>query len=407
MPKDFDHIVIGAGISGLGAAHLSARRGLSTLVLESSHRVGGCINSQRFDDLDGFWIEAGGHTCFNSYGNLLGILDDLALTERAQAKVKVGYRLWQDGERRSVASSLHLWEAALSLPRMATAQKVGRRVADYYAQVLGRRNYRDLLRHAFQAVICQPADDYPAEALFRRKPRRKGMLKAFTFPQGLSEIPAAIAGQDGLEVRTDQNVVAIARDSAGFRVALDGAGEVDARYLTLAVPPDAAARLLPPGFDEARAAAASVGMAEIETLTLAFRNADLDLPALAGLIAVDDAFYSAVSRDFMPDPAYRGFAFHFRPGTLDATAQVARACAALGVAPERVVAMSRVHNRLPALRAGHAQQVQRIDRALAGSPLAIVGNWFVGVSIEDALTRTRSEMDRLFGGSDAPRTASR
>jgi hypothetical protein len=130
---------------------------------------------------------------------------------------------------------------------------------------------------------------------------------------------------------------------------------------------------------------------------LAFRQADLELPALAGLIAVDDAFYSAVSRDFMPDPDYRGFAFHFRPGTLDATAQLARACEALGVAPERVAAQRRVHNRLPALRAGHGERVARLDRSIAGSRLAITGNWFVGVSIEDALTRSRAESDRLFG----------
>lgn len=397
MTKDFDHIVIGAGISGLGAAHLSARRGLSTLVLESAPRVGGCINSLGFEGLNGFWIEAGGHTCFNSYGNLLGILDDLGLTGRARAKAKVGYRLWKDGERVSIASALHLLEAAASLPRLATAKKGGQSVAQYYSRILGRRNYRDLLRHAFQAVICQPADDYPAEALFRRKPRRKGMLKAFTFPQGLSEIPAAIAAQDCLEVRTDQGVAAVVPDGTGFRVLADGTGEVACESLTLAVPPDAAARLIPPDYAEARAVAQSIPMAEIETLALAFRAADLGLPALAGLIAVDDAFYSAVSRDFLPDPAYRGFAFHFRPGTLDATAQLRRACLALGVAPERVAAMARVHNRLPALRAGHGELVQRLDRSLAGSRLAIVGNWFVGVSIEDALTRSRAESERLFG----------
>ena len=397
MTRDFDHIVIGAGISGLGAAHLSAQRGLSTLVLESGHRVGGCINSVSFEGLGGFWIEAGGHTCFNSYGNLLSILDDLALTGRAQAKAKVGYKLWKERERRPIASCLHIWEAALSLPRIAVAKKTGRSVADYYGKILGKRNYRDLLSHAFQAVICQPADNYPAEALFRRKPRRKGMLKAFTFPQGLSEIPKAIAEQDRLEVRTGQAVTAIEADSGGFRVIANGAGEVSCGYLTLAVPPDAAAGLMPGGFAEAQAVAASIGMSEIETLALAFRQTDLSLPALAGLIAVDDAFYSAVSRDFLPDPEYRGFAFHFRPGSLDATAQLALACEALSIAPERLAAQRRVHNRLPALRAGHGEQVARLDRCIAGSRLAITGNWFVGVSIEDALTRSRAESDRLFG----------
>ncbi|TCT19512.1 protoporphyrinogen/coproporphyrinogen oxidase [Thiobaca trueperi] len=397
MTTDFDHIVIGAGISGLGAAHFSARRGLSTLVLESSERIGGCLNSQRFDTLGGFWTEAGGHTCFNSYGNLLSILDDLGLTAQVQPKVKVGYSLWKDGKRRSVASALHLFEAARSIPRIFSAPKIGRSVADYYGSVLGRRNYRDLLRYAFQAVICQPADDYPAEALFRRKPRRKDVIKAFTFADGLSTIPAAIAAQPGIEVRTSQRITAIEADAAGFRVLLEGADPIICGALTLAVPPNAAAALLPPEYTDARALIGGIGMAEFATLVLVFRNTDLDLPPLAGLIAIEDAFYSSVSRDFLPDPSYRGFAFHFRPGVLDAAAQVERACAVLGVAPSRIAAQSLVHNRLPALRYGHTDLVRQLDAALAGTRLGVTGNWFLGVSIEDALTRSRSESDRLFG----------
>ena len=397
MSKDFQHIVIGAGISGLGAAHFSARRGHGTLVLESAPRVGGCINTHRFAGLDPFWTEGGSHTCFNSYGHLLSIMDDLGLTGRVQAKTKVGYRLWRDGRRRSIASALHFLEAAVSLPRLFTAPKEGRRVADYYGQVLGRRNYQDLLRHAFQAVICQPADDYPAEALFRRKPRRKDVIKAFTFAQGLSTIPAAISGQDRLEVRTGQSVTGIVSDQGGFRVAIEGAGELTCDTLTLAVPPDVAARLMPTDFAAAKEAIASIGMAEIETLLLAFRGADLALSPLAGLIAVDAPFYSAVSRDFLPDPTHRGFAFHFRPGVMCREDQADLACQALGVDPGRIAAQGRVHNRLPALRAGHLQVVERIDRALAGSRLGITGNWFLGVSIEDALTRSRQESDRLFG----------
>ncbi|MBN2886141.1 MAG: FAD-dependent oxidoreductase [Chromatiaceae bacterium] len=398
MSQDFDHLIIGAGISGLGAAHFSARRGLSTLVLEANERVGGCINSQRFDDLGGFWVEAGGHTCFNSYGNLLDILDDLGLTEQVQPKLKVGYRLWKDGARRSITSALHLGEALASLPRLFSEPKAGRRVADYYSRVLGQRNYEDLLRYAFQAVICQPADDYPAEALFRKKPRRKEVIKAFTFNGGLSSIAEAIAAGSGIEVRTAQRVGSIAHSAEGFEVRIDGGKVVRARHLTLAVPPPVAAGLLPEGFEAARVALDGMEMAEIETLVLVARNTDLArLKPIAGLIAIEDAFYSAVSRDFLPDPAHRGFAFHFRPGALDAEAQRARACQTLDLNPAQIVAECRVHNRLPVLRPGHAERIARLDAALAGTPLAMTGNWFLGVSMEDALTRSRAESDRLFG----------
>ena len=403
---DFEHIVIGAGIAGLGAAHLSARSGRSTLVLEAADRVGGCINSHVFPGLSGFWTEAGAHTCFNSYGNLLGIMDDLGLTPRAQAKGKVSYRLWRDGARRSVTSALHPIEAAVSIPRLFFASKAGRSVADYYGEVLGRRNYRDLLRYAFQAVICQGADDYPAEALFRRKPRRKDVIKAFTFADGLSTIPQAIAAQPGLEVRTGAAVAAVETGAGLFEVRLEDGAALSAGAVTLAVPPDVAARLIPASFEGARRAAGAIGMAEIETLVLAFRNADLELPPIAGLIAVEDAFYSAVSRDFMPSAEYRGFALHFRPGALDPDAQLERACLALGVSPERVAAVGRVANRLPALRAGHRDLVQRLDADLAGGRLAVTGNWFLGVSIEDALTRTAAEMRRLFGDGGDPGASS-
>ncbi|QGU32478.1 protoporphyrinogen/coproporphyrinogen oxidase [Thermochromatium tepidum] len=397
MSTDFDHIVIGAGISGLGAAHFSARRGLSTLVLEASDRIGGCINSQTFPALGGFWTEAGGHTCFNSYGNLLSILDDLGLTTQVQPKLRVGYRLWKDGRRRFILSAIHPFEALGSLPRLVKEPKEGRSVRDYYSAVLGRRNYRDLLQHAFQAVICQPADDYPAEALFRRKPRRKDVIKAFTFADGLSAIPNALVAQGTFEVRTGQRIEQIATEGEGFKVRLQDGTAIRSAHLTLAVPPDVAAMLIPAVFARARALVAGIGMAEIETLVLVFRQDALNLPPLAGLIAVEDAFYSAVSRDFLPDAQYRGFAFHFRPGVLDPESQVRCACQALGVTPDRIAAQSRVHNRLPALRQGHFRLVEQLDAALAGTRLALTGNWFLGVSMEDALTRSHSEHVRLFG----------
>ncbi|QIK37323.1 FAD-dependent oxidoreductase [Caldichromatium japonicum] len=399
MSQAFDHIVIGAGISGLGAAHLSARKGFKTLVLEASERIGGCIHSLSFAALGGFWVEAGGHTCFNSYGNLLSILDDLGLTQEVKPKPSLSYKLWRDGQRCSILSALHPLEALGSLPRIFKEPKAGRNVRDYYSAILGSRNYQDLLRHAFQAVICQPADDYPAEVLFRRKPRRKDVVKAFTFDRGISTIPEAIAAQNGLEVRTGQRIERIERHAAGFQVELADGQILDAAYLTLAVPPDAAAQLLPRGFEALRDLVARIPMSELETLVLVFRREDLKaLKPFAGLIGVEAPFYSAVSRDFLPDGGYRGLAFHFRPVALTLEEQLQVACAALGVGPEQVIAKQRVHNRLPALRAGHLGLVEQIDRALAGERLGMTGNWFIGISMEDALTRSRLEHRRLFGG---------
>ncbi|AGA90874.1 protoporphyrinogen oxidase [Thioflavicoccus mobilis 8321] len=393
---DFDHIVVGAGISGLGAAYFAARAGHPSLVLERSDRIGGCINSHRFTTCSDFWTEAGSHTGFNSYGTLLSILEDIGQMPRLTAKEEAPYQLWRGGQLAKITSALHPLEAAISLPRLFTTPKAGASVSEYYGRGLGRRNYRDLLSPAFQALICQPADDFPAELLFRRKPRRKDVLRKFTMPTGLSEIPAALARQTDIEVRTEQEVIAVARDGQGFRVRLGDDEELGCNYLTLAVSPEIVARLLPDDLPAAKAAVGTVGMAEIDTLLLAFRSADLDLPRLAGLISVDDAFYSAVSRDYLADPQYRGFAFHFRPGALDAGTQLTAACRALGADPIKVVEIAHVANRLPALRKGHQIVVDQLDADLAGGRLAVTGNWFYGVSLEDSLTRSRQEHARLF-----------
>lgn len=398
MSPDFEHIVVGAGISGLGIAHRTARRGISTLVLEAAGHIGGCINSASFAGCDGFWAEAGSHTCFNSYGHLLDTLSDLGMLERLRPKAKLRYSLWRGDERASIFSALHLPELLLSLPRIFTGTKSGRSVREFYAAGLGERNYRDVFGPAFRAVICQDADDFPADLLFRRKPRRKEVLRSFTLSGGLSDIAAAIAAQDGLEVRTGQGVVGVDRDGVGFRLRMRDGGEIGCNNLTLAVPPDVAANLLRDRFADLADVAGGIGMQEVESLALCV-PAELvsHLPPLAGLIAVDDAFHSMVSRDYLADERYRGFSFHFRPGTLDADARVERASAVLGIRPDAVAGTKQVTNRLPALRVGHSERLARIDDVLAGRRLAITGNWFFGVSIEDCLTRSHQEYERLFG----------
>ena len=200
-------------------------------------------------------------------------------------------------------------------------------------------------------------------------------------------------------MRLNQQVSGVTRVGAGFRVSLSSGDEIVCDALTLAVPPDVAALLIPAGLPDASALAAGIGVAEIETLVLAVPTRDLNrrhLPPLAGLIAVDDVFYSAVSRDYVMDPLWRGFAFHFQPGGIDHADQLKRACRALGVGTDRVADVAYLINRLPALRKGHVDLVAQIDKALEGTRLGVTGNWFIGVSIEDCLTRSRQEVDRLF-----------
>lgn len=394
---DHAHIVIGGGISGLTAAHYSLHAGVDCLLLEASDRPGGCIHSSSFDALNDFWVEAGGHTCFNSYGNLLAIMEQLDLLELTTAKAKKSYKLWSKGQRRGIVSALHPLELVRALPGLFRVEKAGKTVAEYYGQVLGRKNYQDLFGPAFRSVVCQDADEFPAEALFRKKPRRKDVLKAFTMPSGLADIPRAIAAQPGFKARFGAQAQQITSTDQGFRIGLEDGSSLDCEQLTLAVPPDITAQLLSEIAPAAAAAIDDVGVAEIDTLVLVFERTDLGVDEIAGLISVDGAFLSAVSRDFLPDDRYRGFAFHFPGGQLNATEREQAACQAIDAQIDQIVAKAHVHNRLPALRRAHMDRIQALDSALASRAIAVTGNWFLGVSIEDCVTRSRSEHERLFG----------
>jgi hypothetical protein len=118
------------------------------------------------------------------------------------------------------------------------------------------------------------------------------------------------------------------------------------------------------------------------------------------LIPVDADYYSVVSRDVLPDPAWRGFTFHFRPGRLDRDGKLARVAEVLGVAASTLTEVAERSSQLPALKVGHGERVAEIDRLLAGRSLALTGNYFLGVAIGDCAERSAAEFARLCALAD-------
>ena len=85
-----------------------------------------CIRDSRFtDELDGFWLELGAHSAFNSYGNLLAILEAAQALDRLQPRAKVGFRLVVNGAVRSIPSQLSFSELLLAPFRLLRLKKTG------------------------------------------------------------------------------------------------------------------------------------------------------------------------------------------------------------------------------------------------------------------------------------------
>jgi len=398
MENRYDLIVIGAGIAGLAMAYKAEQAGMNVLVLEKEGRAGGCFHSQVVaDDATPFWLEMGTHTCFNSYTRLLTLLQSLGLMDQMQSREKLHYRMLANDKLVSIPSRLYFVELLTHVWRLFSLSKENRSVSEYYRAIIGPKNYNDVFGHAFNAVICQPASDVPSEMLFRKRPRHKEVMRSYTFPEGLGCIIAAL--ETHLNVKKEQNILNIQYTGSGYQIdTADALLHTD--KLACATPVLAAARLLKTVHPDLAEQLNWIGEVEIESIGIVIEKEQLPLAPVAGIIAVDGDFWSAVSRDIVTHPHLRGITFHFKPGLLGDEEKLQHICTILGVEQSRLLHVFYKTNRLPAPDMGHHQLIAAVDALLADKSLALIGNYFTGVAVEDCLERVESEFTRLCGKAE-------
>jgi oxygen-dependent protoporphyrinogen oxidase len=394
-----DVIVVGGGISGTAFAFHAARSGRRVLLLERENRLGGCVHTGRNEA--GFWLELGAHTCYNSYGALIEVLEGCGLLGSLQPRAKPRLR-FLDGDRVLPGENLGLLlrlmnkgELLLSLPRLFGTRQEGRTVRSYYSRIVGPNNYARVLGPMLSAVPSQKADDIPADMLFKKRSRRKDVIRSFTLKGGLQNAPEAAAHAPGVETRLAAPVRQVEKTGRGFAVTLEDGSREEAEMLAVATPPGEAASLLRGAHPELSARIAGIRETAVDSVALALRAERVSrIPPSTFLIPLRDVFYSVVTRDVVPDPGWRGFTFHFRPD-LSAGERLRRAAGVLGVATKDVESVVERRSVLPSPVLGHHDLVRDVDRLLAGMRLAVTGNWFAGLSIEDCVQRSRAEWSRV------------
>jgi len=394
-----DVIVIGGGISGLAFAHEAANAGRSVLVLESDSRLGGCLSTHRTGG--GYWFELGAHTCYNSYVDLARVIEGCGLRGDVLPRAKTHLRFLEGdslvpGSNLGALLRLFSWgELLRGMPRIFKERKDGQTVYSYYSRIVGRKNYGNVLGPMLAAVPSQSADAFPADMLFKsRAVRRKDFPRSFTIRGGLQAIPEAIARRPGIEVALRQRAARIELAGQGHAVVTEGGERREAAVVAVATPPATASRLLRGVAPELATVAARVKESVVETLGFAVRTEKVSLPAATFLVPRDDVFHSAVTRDPVPDPSWRAFAFHFRPGT-PREAKIERATGILKVGPSDLEEVVERRSTLPSPVLGHEEIVREIDRLSSGSRLCLTGNWFAGLAIEDCVERSHQEWARV------------
>ncbi len=384
-----DIIIVGGGISGMSLAHFCAKKGLKPLVVEKREQVGGSFNSYRTSD---FWFELGAHSCYNSYGNLVGLLDQAGLLGRIIKPGSAGYKVYIDDTDKSIMSQMSIPELLFSLPKMFGAKMDGETVESYYSRIVGKNNFTRAVCPMFNAVICQKANEFPADMLFKKRERRKDVIKKFSLPGGLQTITDTIAAESAVGTAVKAEIKEIAFSGGVFTVTTADGNRFESPRLALATPSEVAAGLLQKAFPEVAKKLAALKAESVETVGVIVKKEATRIGQIAALAAVDDIFYSFVSRDTFPDPVYRGFAFHFKAGGSNREARLERISQVLGTKNfEQVATAGHV---IPSLRLGHREKIAEIDRMIAGLPLMLTGNYFSGVAIEDCVTRSLQEAER-------------
>ncbi len=399
-----DVVVIGAGISGASMAHWCAKAGLQTVVLEKDADAGGCMRSQR--GADGFWWELGAHTCYNSYGALVDLLASCGGLGQLLPRQKAPFRLLVGDSLRPIAKELSKVELLLSAPRLLWTSKAGKTVRSYYGPIVGMGNYQRVFSPLFAAVPSQPADDFPAEMLFKKRPRRKEILRSFTLQGGLQTAVDLALATPGIRLDTQARAVEVRLGGDGWQVELADGSVLTARRLALAVPPSAAAELIKRQLPALAAELGKISTQGVQSLGVRVAAQHVRIESVAGIVPRSDAFFSAVSRDVVPHEHWRGFTFHLRPG-VSREAALQRVTAILGCQRQDLVEVVERQVELPSPVVGHAEVVEALEGALLTGPkeLYLLGNYFGGLAIEDCALRARQEALRLLAGTNVATAA--
>ncbi|ACF14861.1 FAD dependent oxidoreductase [Chloroherpeton thalassium ATCC 35110] len=390
-----DAVIVGGGISGLSLAFYCAKAGMKTTLLEKNTRLGGSFHSHQYQENQaGFWTELGAHTCYSSYQNLLGIAEDCGIFNTIIPREKVPFTLLKNNEIKSIVSGINFLEAAISIPNLFSLKKDGLSVREYYSKIIGKKNYENTVRHFFNAVPSQPTDDFPAEMMFKSRPKRKDVLKDYTFKGGLQSVAQAIAKQKNIEIISEQEAESVTLNGGQYTVTTKSGESHTAEKLGLAVPSAESSRLLQSIDGAMSAHLGKLLAAQVDSVAVVLKKSDVPIKPVAAIISPSDIFFSMVSRDTVADATYRGFTFHFQTGLSDAK-KMKRITEVLGVDESKILYKFSTGNIVPSLRIGHKEWLDKMDSMLKGKRLLLTGNYFGGMAIEDCVSRSRSEFERM------------
>lgn len=391
----YDCIIIGAGISGLSFAHYIEKTKQKILVLEKNSKAGGQITTYQPTSNPGFWTELGAHSCYNSYTSLLSIVKDLKKEDIIQPTEKRSYIIHVSGKIKSIFSQVRKLPIILNFFKIFSTKRDSKTVKEYFEPIVGKSNYTPLFSNAFRAVLCQNADNYPAEIFMKkRKERMEEYPRKLTFKKGISSFIDTIIQQHNIPIEYNTEIKNISHSDRIFILESNNGKMYYTRNIAIAIDPANASKLLYSIEKYISGLLSTIPLSESESRTIIISKEKISLNEIAGIIPMDDEFYSVVSRDVVSHSNLRGFTFHFKKGKSTEEEQIKIICKTLGIKKEDIADQSYATHILPSLRIEHLNMGKKIEAARQEKHIYFLGNYYYGLSLEDCVQRSAIEAKR-------------
>ena len=450
---DVDCLVIGAGISGLTAAHQLIRRGMTVEVLEAASRPGGVIGTERAQAL---LYERGPnsildtHPCIDELLRRLGIREqrvDVRATASKRFVVRGGTLIALPASPAAfLKTPLFSRRAKLALlrepfiPRAPAGHEES--VMDFVVRRLGHE-YLDYAIEPFVAGIYagDPAQlslsaAFPrlhaleqrygsliggqirgARERAKRGERSKRVAASFSFREGMQTLTDALAGTIP-RLRCNTRAVSLAPAGGAFVITAQHAGETTSRRahaVVLAVPADGAALLLKRSVPEAAAALDEIPYAAVATVATAYRRAHIQHPLdgfgflaprveqrrILGTLFSSSMFDGRAGGDTALLTTYVGGRRAPELASLpDAALKELvqeELAALLGIRGSPLFcATTRWKRAIPQYTLGHAERIRRAEHAETALPgLFLCASYRGGVAVGDCIASASRTADRV------------
>jgi protoporphyrinogen/coproporphyrinogen III oxidase len=436
-----DTIIIGGGIAGLTAAWSLHQAGRKVVVLDAGSEAGGNI---RTITRKGFSMERGPNSFMGSSEAVWQLLDELGLTETAEAASSVSNNryIYRNGRLHAMplgvtsflTTKLLSWKSKFRLamePFIKGGAQPHDTAWDFFSRRFGKEATTYIMSPFISGVYAGDISALGARAAFpkfwqfekdsgsmilgARKymidkkarlkaagiPYRKGL---FSMPGGLGGLTSALTQRLGQRVIVDTTVRTVAKKPDGWDV-YSGNQMWSAKQIVLAAPPHNAADILSDPIPEAAAELRRIPLAPITVVHWSGKDPEQKvprgfgylIPRVTGVRMLGTLFPSQLFSRRAPEDDNLFTSFY--GGALDEEAMGLDDNELLGLLLQeqtniiggkmvdaRARSILRYQHAIPQLLPRHPETIAALQKAVtSASGLVLAGNYLAGVGIEQAV----------------------